>query len=308
MHYSTLLGTLSATFAAAQVTDWQTVYTTAVNTVVVTENAAESTAQAAQYTTPSASSFPGHGHGHRHHWSYPGSAGVTPSGTPSSTPAASSPYSPPSSSATPSSAPYFAPASSATPSSASSAAAPSSTSSSGGDSSSGGCPQDTSGQHTSPGVNGAPDKSMIDSINYIRRLYNSNANCLQWSDSLASASQTCADDSSESHLRVNSDIVSAPGYDTSAWYDGDLASSEFERSMIWMLCQSPDDPELKGTCSGKTGEAGCSSGACTGHHDAIVDAPNSDMFMGCGSSSSTSWLSCSFSATQDAPSGYGGGY
>lgn len=200
-------------------------------------------------------------------------------------------------------APAATQATSAAAAATSAAAAPSTasssgSSSSGGSASSGGCPADTSGQHLSPGVNGQSSKSMVDSINYMRRLYNSNANCLTWSDSLASSSDTCANAQTESLLRMNSDIVSAPGYGKTPYYTGSLASTEFEQSMFWMLCQSPSDPELKGTCNGKTGEVGCSGAACTGHHDAIVDAQNQDKYMGCGvGSGSDSWLSCSFSGT-----------
>ena len=267
---------------------YTTVVATVVETVVQTAGAAQPTTAAVDASSSvaaAAASYPAsHGGGHASfHSSRPAQ----------STAAAPSSAAQPSSAAAPSSV------------AASSAAAPSASApASGGSSGSGGCPADTSGQHTSPGINGAPAKSMIDSINYMRRLYNPNANCLTWSDSLASASQTCADAQSESHLRANSGIVSAPGYMQGQYYKGNLASSEFERSMIWMLCQSPNDSQLKGTCSGKTGEANCSSGACTGHHDLIVDTKNEYKFMGAAASSSTHWLSASFSSQQNAGSGY----
>jgi len=162
----------------------------------------------------------------------------------------------------------------------------------------GGCPPDTSG-NTSEGVNGSPARSMIDSINEIRRMYNPNAPCLQWSNSLAKASTDCAATRSESSLRANSGIVSDPGYDTPGNQPMPLAKTKFEASMYLMLCQAPDDPQMQGKCPFKTGEIGCSSGPCQGHRDMVVDDKGEFRFMGAACNAAQRWMSASFSKTNE---------
>lgn len=161
-----------------------------------------------------------------------------------------------------------------------------------------GCPSDALAP-SSPGVNGNPDRSMLDSINYIRRLYNPNAKCLGWSPSLATASSQCANAGTESLLRPNSAIVSDNGGFASSdpFFTGSLATTQFERSLFVLLCQSPTDPQLQGQCQGKVGEIGCAAGACTGHHAVLVDAAGEYDFVGAGVSFNTNWMSASFSKT-----------
>ena len=92
--------------------------------------------------------------------------------------------------------------------------------------------------------------------------------------------------------RANSVVVSVPDSINSG-YTGDLAVSEFEQALFVLLCQSPDDPQLQGTCGGPGG------GGPTGQHDVLVDSSNEYRFIGCGINGSTGYLSCSFSATRD---------
>lgn len=161
-----------------------------------------------------------------------------------------------------------------------------------------GCPSDARSP-SSPGVNGNPERSMLDSINYVRRLYNPNAKCLGWSPSLATASSECANAATESLLRPNSAIVSDNGGFASPdpFFTGSLATTQFERSLFVLLCQSPSDPQLQGQCQGKVGEIGCSAGACTGHHAVLVDSAGEYDFVGAGVSFNTNWMSASFSKT-----------
>lgn len=139
---------------------------------------------------------------------------------------------------------------------------------------------------------------MIDSINEIRQLYNPSAACLDWSDSLAAASVTCTQIRSESGLRANSGIVSDPGYGEMST-PIPLAKTKFENSMYLMLCQANGDPQMQGKCPFKTGEIGCSAGACTGHRDMIVDQKGEFHFMGAACDEGQKWMSASFSKTNE---------
>ena len=193
------------------------------------------------------------------------------------------------------------PEASQTPASTTSSSPAVSNSTSSGSDGAGDCQPDTSGAYLSTGVDGNPDKSMIDSINRIRQMYNTSATCLKWSDSLGTAAQACADASSESHQRGDSVVVSDTGF-PSTYYTADLATTEFERSMFVLLCQSPNDTQLQGTCPGnqKVGEYNCTVSPttnCTGHHDVIVDATGQYNYFGVGFNSTTAWLSADFSAT-----------
>ena len=268
MHYSKYFLAALPLVAAAPMPDYDVVYTTIFETV--TGPAPTAQAAAAQNTQG------GHGHQHVH---------VSQGGDSSDVAATSAPV------ATPD-APVVDTVSNS-PSVTSSSASSGSTGSSG---SSGSCPADTSGQYTSPGVNGNPDLSMLDSINKIRQMYNPSATCLSWSDTLAEASVACANAGTEDNLRANSQIVSDTGYGD-AYFDGDLAVTEFERSVFVLLCQSPDDTQLKGQCKGKVGETGCTSGSCTGHHDAVVDAAGEHKFMGAAANGVMKWMALSFAAT-----------
>ncbi|KAL9056233.1 MAG: hypothetical protein Q9162_003024 [Coniocarpon cinnabarinum] len=334
MQYSKLLFVLPLASAALvrrqevvemdYVTDVQTQYVTQYGTVPPAAPT-EAPAPAPAPAQPSAQAVPAAGHGHAQFHSHNPADSYQPASTWSAPPPPPASYAappppppssyaapaPPADTAAPAPAPSSAPASA--PSSTPDAAA--------GGSGSGGCPADTSGAHLSPSVDstgnptGGAGKSMIDSINYLRRLYNESAACLEWSDTLAEASGNCANQGNENNCcRANSNVISDMQYGSDGVYS-DLTSSVFEGSMMLMLCQSPSDPELKGSCgSTKTGEVSytgqgdattaCTSGACTGHRDAIVDAEGTNHFVGVATNPSSGengkgYMSCSFSATND---------
>lgn len=281
MHYSKYLLAALPLVAAAPIADPQ--YDVIYTTIFVTATGPAPTQAAAS----------GHGHKHAHYssGSEAGSSVVTIAASPSEN--AAVPATPDTSVAAVPSAPDSRLSSYPTETSSaisSSTGAPSSGSC--------GCPADTSGQYNSPGVSGNAEKSMLDSINCIRRMYSADATCLGWSPTLASASKACANAGSEDNLRANSQIVSDTGYGD-GYFNGDLATTEFERSVFVLLCQSPDDTQLKGQCAGKVGEVGCSAGACTGHHDAVVDAAQEHKFMGAAANAGTKFMALSFSATLD---------
>lgn len=177
-----------------------------------------------------------------------------------------------------------------------------------------GCPSDPTSP-TSPGMQfdgqaQLPDRSMIDSINEIRRMYNPNAACLKWSPSLATASDNCAKAKNENQLRANSGVVSDRGYLSPDWMKFWKAKTTFENSMYLLLCQLDTDPLLRGSgahdkCPLKMGEDGCTLGEdpnnpqCTGHRDMIIDAKNENRFMGAACNEATQWMSASFSKTNE---------
>ena len=203
-------------------------------------------------------------------------------------------------------------ASGATPSDTASGAVPS------GSSQSGGCPADSSSPK-SDGVNGAPSKAMIDSINYIRQYWfpDQNHHCLKWSTSLAEYAQKVVESGGDEPDNArplpggtgNIAIIWGSAYGGGYTVDT-YASTLFEQSLFTMLCEKKADSHLHGTCAASLGpqnnlDPGCygvtnpspdSLKQCIGHYTTIVDADNAYAYMGCHAASN-GW-SCQFSIKQ----------
>jgi len=137
-------------------------------------------------------------------------------------------------------------------------------------------------------------------MNMIRRWYNATAPCLTWNEDMYGACVNDAAYRQESFKPLYGPVTSDAGYGSMYGFQ-DLVTTLFERSIVVMLCQSPDDPQLHGTCTMKILEAVWTSDTttracdpskenCTGHHDVIVDAGGKFTRFAVAWNTTSSWL------------------